>query len=82
MLCFQALWKTLRNPHDSIAHVAFRVLGKFGGGNRRMLKEPQKVGPGCSLAHKQFQIQELEVETAFYFNFLLKIILSSVVKCS
>ena len=40
----QALWKTLRNPHDSIAHVAFRVLGKFGGGNRRMLKEPQKVG--------------------------------------
>ncbi|XP_074624680.1 transformation/transcription domain-associated protein-like isoform X2 [Acropora palmata] len=40
---FQALWKTLRNPHDSIAHVAFRVLGKFGGGNRRMLKEPQKL---------------------------------------
>ena len=52
MLCFQALWKTLRNPHDSIAHVAFRVLGKFGGGNRRMLKEPQKVGTGHSLAHK------------------------------
>ncbi|CAB4061236.1 TRRAP [Lepeophtheirus salmonis] len=27
----QALWRTLRNPSDQIAHVAFRVLGKFGG---------------------------------------------------
>ena len=43
MGCYKALWKTLRNQSDSIAHVAFRVLGKFGGGNRRMLKEPQKV---------------------------------------
>ena len=40
----QALWKPLRNPSDSIAQVAFRVLGKFGGGNRKMLREPQKVG--------------------------------------
>ncbi|XP_064648217.1 transformation/transcription domain-associated protein-like isoform X2 [Lineus longissimus] len=39
----QALWRTLRNPSDSIAHVAFRVLGKFGGGNRKMLREPQKL---------------------------------------
>lgn len=39
----QALWRTLRNPSDSIAQVAFRVLGKFGGGNRKMLREPQKV---------------------------------------
>ena len=39
----QALWKTLRSPVDNIAHVAFRVLGKFGGGNRKMLREPQKV---------------------------------------
>ncbi|KAL5007444.1 hypothetical protein ScPMuIL_016250 [Solemya velum] len=39
----QALWKTLRNPVDNIAHVAFRVLGKFGGGNRKMLREPQKL---------------------------------------
>lgn len=37
----QALWKTLRNPSDQIAQVAFRVLGKFGGGNRKMLTEPQ-----------------------------------------
>lgn len=33
----QALWRTLRNPNDQIAHVAFRVLGKFGGGNRKMM---------------------------------------------
>lgn len=39
----QALWKTLRNPNDNIANVAFRVLGKFGGGNRKMLNEPQKL---------------------------------------
>ncbi|KAK6165821.1 hypothetical protein SNE40_022660 [Patella caerulea] len=56
----QALWRTLRNPTDSIAHVAFRVLGKFGGGNRKMLREPQKlqfndketVGP-CITIHFQ-----------------------------
>ncbi|XP_037947653.1 transcription-associated protein 1 isoform X2 [Teleopsis dalmanni] len=36
----QALWKTLRNQ-DSAALVAFRVLGKFGGGNRKMMVEPQ-----------------------------------------
>ena len=39
----QALWKTLRNPNDSTAQVAFRVLGKFGGGNRKMMIEPQKL---------------------------------------
>ncbi|KAK3867130.1 hypothetical protein Pcinc_027378 [Petrolisthes cinctipes] len=39
----QALWKTLRNPNDTIAQVAFRVLGKFGGGNRKMMIEPQKL---------------------------------------
>ncbi|RWS22181.1 transformation/transcription domain-associated protein-like protein, partial [Leptotrombidium deliense] len=38
----QALWKTLRNPTDNTAQVAFRVLGKFGGGNRKMMTEPQK----------------------------------------
>lgn len=40
-LLSQALWRCLRNSNDSIAHVAFRVLGKFGGGNRKMLREPQ-----------------------------------------
>uniref|UniRef100_A0A8C3CPS3 Transformation/transcription domain associated protein n=1 Tax=Cairina moschata TaxID=8855 RepID=A0A8C3CPS3_CAIMO len=39
----QALWRTLRNPADSISHVAYRVLGKFGGSNRKMLKESQKL---------------------------------------
>ncbi|GAB1859196.1 Transformation/transcription domain-associated protein [Camponotus japonicus] len=38
----QALWRTLQNSTDQ-AHVAFRVLGKFGGGNRRMMIEPQKL---------------------------------------
>uniref|UniRef100_T1KDE0 PIK-related kinase FAT domain-containing protein n=1 Tax=Tetranychus urticae TaxID=32264 RepID=T1KDE0_TETUR len=39
----QALWKTLRYPSDSIAGVSFRLLGKFGGGNRKMMTEPQKI---------------------------------------
>ncbi|XP_008557972.1 transformation/transcription domain-associated protein [Microplitis demolitor] len=39
----QALWRTLRNPNDQVAHVAFRVLGKFGGGNRKMMIEPQRL---------------------------------------
>lgn len=35
----QALWRTL---HDNeVARIAFRVLGKFGGGNRKMMIEPQ-----------------------------------------
>lgn len=38
----QALWKTLRNT-DNSAMGAFRILGKFGGGNRNMLVEPQKL---------------------------------------
>ncbi|KAL9705143.1 hypothetical protein quinque_008661 [Culex quinquefasciatus] len=38
----QALWRTLRNQ-DSAAVVAFRVLGKFGGGNRKMMIEPQAL---------------------------------------
>lgn len=42
-LKIQALWRTLRNPADSISHVAYRVLGKFGGSNRKMLKESQKL---------------------------------------
>ena len=60
----QALWKTLRNPSDQIAHVAFRVLGKFGGGNRKMMIEPQALeyceqeepGPALTIVfpdHKQ-----------------------------
>lgn len=39
----QALWGTLRNQHDSTAQISFRVLGKFGGSNRKMMSEPQKL---------------------------------------
>ncbi|KAH9524764.1 hypothetical protein Btru_027783 [Bulinus truncatus] len=39
----QALWRTLKNPQDATAATAFRVLGKFGGGNRKMLREPQML---------------------------------------
>ncbi|CAG04456.1 unnamed protein product [Tetraodon nigroviridis] len=39
----KALWRTLRNPAESISHVAYRVLGKFGGSNRKMLKESQRL---------------------------------------
>lgn len=38
----QALWKTLRNP-DNSSLGAFRILGKFGGGNRNMLIQPQTL---------------------------------------
>ncbi|XP_023232044.1 transformation/transcription domain-associated protein-like [Centruroides sculpturatus] len=74
----QALWRTLRNPVDGIAQVAFRVLGKFGGGNRKMMMEPQKleyndsesVGP-CITVYFQEQKNPIAlpvdkiVETAF-----------------
>lgn len=39
----QALWQTLQNPDDNIAQVAFRVLGKFGGSNRKMIITPQHL---------------------------------------
>ena len=39
----QQLATALRNPSDRIARVAFRTLGKFGGGNRKMRIEPQAL---------------------------------------
>ena len=33
----QALWSTLHDPYDNVATVAYHVLGKFGGSNRKML---------------------------------------------
>ena len=39
----QALWAALRLAPDAVAQVSFRVLGKFGGSNRKMLQEPQRV---------------------------------------
>lgn len=73
----QALWRTLRN-NDQVAQVAFKVLGKFGGGNRKMMIEPQKLeyisqdyDPPSIVAHFQEQQQSIEfpvqkvIETAF-----------------
>lgn len=37
----QALWRTLQD--NEVARIAFRVLGKFGGGNRKMMIEPQRL---------------------------------------
>ena len=39
----QGLWRTLQSPNDAIAHVAYRVLGKLGGTNRKMMIEPQRL---------------------------------------
>jgi transformation/transcription domain-associated protein len=39
----QGLWRVLNNQTDSIAQTAFRVLGKLGGSNRKMIVEPQKL---------------------------------------
>lgn len=38
----QALWRTIRNMNET-AQTSFRVLGKFGGGNRKMMVEPQRL---------------------------------------
>ncbi|KAL9917178.1 transcription-associated protein Nipped-A isoform 1-T1 [Glossina fuscipes fuscipes] len=73
----QALWKTLRNP-DNAPLVAFRVLGKFGGGNRKMMTEPQgiqyvnsEIQPTAVVAYFQEHERPIDfpidkaVETAF-----------------
>ncbi|OTF72950.1 hypothetical protein BLA29_001690, partial [Euroglyphus maynei] len=39
----QSLWKTLRYQNDNIAQISFRILGKLGGTNHRMMNEPQKL---------------------------------------
>ncbi len=39
----QGLWKTLRSSNDSIAQSAYRILGKLGGSNRKMMDEPQRL---------------------------------------
>ncbi len=39
----QGLWHTLHSSNESIAHVAYRVLGKLGGTNRKMMIEPQRL---------------------------------------
>lgn len=39
----EALWDTVSHGSEQAALVAFRILGKFGGSNRKMLNEPPKV---------------------------------------
>lgn len=39
----QGLWKQLRSQNETIALAAYRVLGKLGGSNRKMIIEPQKI---------------------------------------
>ncbi|CAD6192581.1 unnamed protein product [Caenorhabditis auriculariae] len=40
----QGLWRVVGTSTDpNSANVAFRILGKFGGANRRMLNEPQQL---------------------------------------
>lgn len=39
----QGLWRTLRSQNEAIAVAAYRVLGKLGGNNRKMIVEPQKL---------------------------------------
>ncbi|XP_028033958.1 transcription-associated protein 1 isoform X2 [Bombyx mandarina] len=72
----QALWRTLHN--NEVARIAFRVLGKFGGGNRKMMIEPQRleyretdVPPPSVQAYFQDQAKPIDfevdkvIETAF-----------------
>uniref|UniRef100_A0A915BXE0 FAT domain-containing protein n=2 Tax=Parascaris univalens TaxID=6257 RepID=A0A915BXE0_PARUN len=35
------LWKSVSNPDKTAPLIAFRILGKFGGSNRKMLSDPQ-----------------------------------------
>ena len=39
----QSLWRTLRHPTETIATVSFRILGKLGGSNHKLMVEPQKL---------------------------------------
>ncbi|KAL4715075.1 hypothetical protein ACJJTC_012122 [Scirpophaga incertulas] len=72
----QALWRTLQN--NEVARIAFRVLGKFGGGNRKMMIEPQRLDyretdapPPAVQAYFQEQSKPIDfevdkvIETAF-----------------
>lgn len=57
----QGLWRTLRNNNESIAQAAFRVLGKLGGSNRKLITEPQRLTyvTGNSLTNYNQDLKEL-----------------------
>lgn len=60
----QALWRTVSSNNEQAAIVAFRILGKFGGSNRRTLVEPCEVNDG------------LKFKNIFVYKFELKIQIS------
>ena len=73
----QALWRTLRNTNDQIAHVAFRVLGKFGGGNRKMMIEAQALeykdtddsdGPKFTIYFPEHKGKNKEIFNGHFFS--------------
>ena len=39
----QSLWKQLRNSNETKALAAYRVLGKLGGSNRKMIVQAQQL---------------------------------------
>ncbi|XP_033220023.1 transformation/transcription domain-associated protein-like [Belonocnema kinseyi] len=39
----QSLWRIIRDPSEQTAQVAFRILGKLAGENRKVLIDPQKI---------------------------------------
>ena len=39
----QGLWKQLRSQNETIALAAYRVLGKLGGSNRKMIVQAQQL---------------------------------------
>lgn len=39
----QSLWRNLHYQNETIAKTSFRILGKLGGANHRMINEPQKL---------------------------------------
>lgn len=70
----QSLWKTLRN-FDNSSMGAFRILGKFGGGNRNMLIEPQK------LEHQEADKEHVTLRLS-YSNKLVEIPADNIIKSS
>jgi len=63
----QGLWNTLRSPNETIAQAAYRVLGKLGGSNRKMIVEPQKLKYNTNSSNcKEFNGPTVKVSFANY----------------
>ena len=65
----QGLWNTLRSPNETIAQAAYRVLGKLGGSNRKMIVEPQKLKYNTNTSNcKEFNGPTIKVSFLNYQN--------------